>query len=172
MKLSEIDKQGPHKETNLVFLRRDGEILLAMKKRGFGAGRWNGAGGKVETGETVEEAAHREVREEIGVDACTLAEVARLRFYFAPGAKGADGVESPAWAIQCAVYVCEDWDGEPIETEEMAPQWYPVDAVPYDAMWPDDRMWLPQVLAGQRVEAEFLFGEGDEVLDARVDERA
>jgi 8-oxo-dGTP pyrophosphatase MutT (NUDIX family) len=171
MKLSDIDRRGPHKETNLVFLRRDGEILLAMKKRGFGAGRWNGAGGKVEPGESVEEAAQREVREEIGVDACSLAEVARLMFYFVDGAKGADGVKSPGKPIRCTVYVCEGWDGEPIETEEMAPQWYPIDSVPYDSMWPDDRMWLPQVLAGQCVEAEFLFGEGDEVLDARVDER-
>lgn len=164
----------------MVFLRREGEILLAMKKRGFGAGRWNGAGGKVEPGETVEEAVHREVREELGVDASALAEVAQLRFYFVTGAPGegevvapsGSGLVAPTQTIRCTVYVCEDWDGEPVETEEMAPQWYPVDSVPYDSMWPDDRMWLPQVLAGQCVEAEFLFGEDDEVLDARVAERA
>ncbi len=38
-----------------------------MKKRGFGEGRWNGFGGKVNEGEGVEEAAKRELEEEVGV---------------------------------------------------------------------------------------------------------
>jgi mutator protein MutT len=165
MKLSDVDRSIKLKQNNLVFLRRGDELLLAMKKRGFGAGRWNGAGGKVEAGETVEEAARREVREEIGVGVAMLAEVASLRFYFAPD--GSDPVQN----IHCTVYLCEDWEGEPVESEEMAPQWYPIDAIPYDAMWPDDKFWLPQILAGQYIEAEFLFGEGDEILDMQVDSR-
>ncbi len=43
----------------LVFLVDDDRVLLGMKKRGFGAGKWNGFGGKVEPGETIEEAAIR-----------------------------------------------------------------------------------------------------------------
>ena len=50
----------------LVFLREDCRVLLGMKKRGFGAGKWNGFGGKIETGETITEAAVREVKEECG----------------------------------------------------------------------------------------------------------
>lgn len=34
-------------------------VLLGMKKRGFGAGKWNGFGGKVQPGETIEEAARQ-----------------------------------------------------------------------------------------------------------------
>ena len=48
-----------NKVLTLVFIRRQGEILLGYKKRGFGAGKWNGFGGKVEAGETIEEAAER-----------------------------------------------------------------------------------------------------------------
>ena len=60
------------RNSTLVFLikKNNGsitDICLAMKKRGFGKGRWNGVGGKVEAGETIEAAAMREAREEIGV---------------------------------------------------------------------------------------------------------
>lgn len=150
------------KPTNLVFLRRQGQLLLAMKKRGFGAGRWNGAGGKLETGETSAQSAARETREEIGVITGKLIEVAVLKFYFE------DDPNDPVQNIICHVYVCNEWEGEPSESEEMAPRWFGLRAIPYSEMWPDDEFWLPQVLAGEYVEAEFLFGVGDVVRDMRV----
>ena len=54
--------------TTLIILKKDDEILLGLKKRGFGKGRLNGVGGKLEPGETIEEAAIRETEEEIGVN--------------------------------------------------------------------------------------------------------
>ena len=54
-------EERKRKVLTLVFLRREGEVLLGMKKRGFGEGKWNGFGGKVEAGETIVEAAAREV---------------------------------------------------------------------------------------------------------------
>lgn len=51
----------------LLFLIKDDHVLLAMKKRGFGAGNWNGVGGKIEAGESIEQALVRECQEEIGV---------------------------------------------------------------------------------------------------------
>lgn len=51
----------------LCMVMKDGKLLLGMKKRGFGMGRWNGFGGKVEAGESIEEAAKREVFEESGL---------------------------------------------------------------------------------------------------------
>ncbi|XP_037783471.1 7,8-dihydro-8-oxoguanine triphosphatase-like [Penaeus monodon] len=50
----------------LMFIREGEKILLGYKKRGFGQGRWNGFGGKVEAGETPEQAAIRETKEEAG----------------------------------------------------------------------------------------------------------
>jgi mutator protein MutT len=152
---------GEFKQTNLVFLRRGEQILLAMKKRGFGAGRWNGAGGKLEAGETFEGAARREVQEEIGVEVGELVEVATLKFYWTIA-------EHTMKNVICVVYMCDEWTGEPRETEEMSPQWFDIRGIPYPTMWVDDEFWLPQVLAGGYIEAELLFGPNDELLDKLV----
>jgi 8-oxo-dGTP pyrophosphatase MutT (NUDIX family) len=47
----------------LIRVQEEDRILLAMKKRGFGAGKYNGFGGKVELRETLLEAALREFEE-------------------------------------------------------------------------------------------------------------
>ena len=59
------------KIVTLVFVHDNQKVLLGYKKRGFGAGRWNGFGGKVETGETLEQAARRELKEESGAQNTT-----------------------------------------------------------------------------------------------------
>lgn len=130
----------------LLYLRRSDELLLALKKRGFGEGRWNGVGGKVEPGETVRAAAIRECQEEIGVEAVDLALVGRLTFY---------DKADPGLCHHTAVYVTTQWHGDPVETEEMQPRWYKETDLPYDDMWPDDRVWLPVLLQGKQFEGSF-----------------
>lgn len=139
----------------LCMVRRGGTLLLGMKKRGFGAGRWNGFGGKVEDGETVEQAAVRELREEAGIAARSLSARGRLRFTFASG--------DPELDVR--VFAVDAFDGEPVETEEMRPAWFAEDALPFDAMWPDDRHWVPLFLAGASFQGAFRFGDGDAILD-------
>jgi 8-oxo-dGTP pyrophosphatase MutT (NUDIX family) len=151
------------RQATLVLLVRDGEILLAMKKRGFGAGRWNGVGGKVEAGESVAEAAHRETKEEIGIEPIGLREVAVLNFYSPHAPQEKD------FSQQVVVYLAESWRGEPAESEEMAPQWFAHADIPYAQMWADDPLWLPQVIAGGQVRASFLFGPDQEVEDYNVE---
>lgn len=146
----------------LTLIIRDGQILLGMKKRGFGAGRFNGFGGKVESGESIEEAARRETKEECGIDLRAMEEVGIHEFEF----EKERGV-----ILEVHVFRSSDFSGEPIETEEMKPQWFPVNAIPYDEMWPDDRHWLPVFLAGQKFRTKFLFGEGDRVLEKEINIR-
>ena len=148
-------KSLPNK-TTLLLLIKDQKILLAMKKRGFGAGKWNGVGGKPETDETIEQTAIRECQEEIGVVPKNLKLVATLNFYFSKA--------KTDWNQQVFVYLCEEWAGEPTETEEMKPAWFSVADIPYESMWPDDRYWLPEVLKGNTVEAEFSFDENDNIV--------
>lgn len=148
------------KKATLLFLIEENKILLAMKKRGFGAGRWNGVGGKPEKNESIEQTAIRECREEINVKPVTIQQVATLNFYF-PSDKS-------DWNQQVWVYLCKDWEGEPSETEEMKPKWYKMDSIPYESMWKDDKFWLPKVLEGNSVEAEFTFDENDNVLSHTI----
>ncbi len=163
MKLAEYKKKlkEPLRQATLCFLIREDKILLARKKRGFAQGKMNGVGGKVNDGEGVLDAAKRETQEEIGVKVKSLEQVAVLDFYFP---------HNPSWGQQVVVYEVRNWQGEPVETEEMAPSWYSFDGIPYAEMWADDILWLPLVLKGKKVKASFLFNEKEEVLDYIVQE--
>lgn len=148
----------PMKCTTLGFLLREEHILLAMKKRGFGAGKWNGFGGKIEQGETPEESLARECAEEIGVhiEPKDAVHAADLTFRF---------LDQPDWDMFCRVYTLSSWEGEPHESEEMAPRWFLRNEIPFQEMWVDDPHWLPLVLAGQRIKAIFEFShEGAEIV--------
>lgn len=146
----------PDIRRTLLFLRKDNEILLAMKKRGFGAGKWNGVGGKIEAGESIEEALVRECQEEIGVTPHIWRQVAELDFV--------QDAETDPWHMYVYAYITEDWTGELSESEEMKPAWYSLDHIPYGDMWDDDEHWLPLVLAGDRVRGSFTFDENDKMI--------
>lgn len=152
------------KTLSLLFLRREDEILLAMKKRGFGEGRWNGVGGKVEGSETIEQAMIRETQEEIGVTPTIFEKVADIRFdeYF----KGEPTL------MHVHVFMATEWRGEASESEEMAPKWFSSNEIPYNDMWPDDPYWLPQVIEGKKVSADFKLDESDAILSHIVKEVA
>jgi 8-oxo-dGTP pyrophosphatase MutT (NUDIX family) len=148
----------------LLFLYKPGEkqILLAMKKRGFGEGKWNGVGGKVEVGESIEEAVAREALEEIGVvvDPEVLKKKGVIHFSFE---------DKPEFTQDVHVYFATQWEEEPVESEEMKPEWYDIDEIPYSSMWIDDQYWLPMVLDGDTITAQFHFNNaGTEVLDMEI----
>ncbi len=135
------------KQLTLCMVTKEGKILLGMKKRGFGVGRWNGFGGKVEPGESVYDAAKRELVEESGVVAERMEEVGVLEFAFQEDSK----------TLEVHIFRIELFHGEPVESDEMKPQWFGFDAIPYDQMWPDDTYWLPVFLAGKKFTGKFLF---------------
>lgn len=140
----------------LMFVVRDGEILLIEKKRGHGQGKVNGPGGKIDVGESALDCAVRETREELLISVRKPRKVAELWFQM-----------SDYPSLLCHVFVAEDFDGEPTETEEAVPLWVPLDEIPYDRMWEDDRHWLPLVLAGESLLGKFVF-EGEEMLSKEI----
>ena len=148
--------------TTLAMFIREGKLLLGMKKRGFGVGKWNGYGGKLFEGETPEEAAVREIREESGITLATsdLTHLGTIDFYYAG---------KPDWDQQCMVYRIDEWNGEAVETEEMRPEWFAFADIPYESMWVNDPYWLPHLLAGEKFTAEFHFdGEGKKIEKQKV----
>lgn len=149
-------------ETTLCLLKRDNKILLAMKKRGFGEGRYNGVGGKIEKGETPEEAMIRETQEEILVTPTKYEKVGFVEFdeYYKGNKQN----------IVFHLYIVYDWDGNPCESEEMSPKWFNIDNIPYDEMFPDDKYWLPLILEGKKIKAYFDFDEDWNVLSKEINE--
>lgn len=135
------------------------KILLGMKKRGFAEGKWNGFGGKVDKGESILDAAVREVQEEALITPKKLNKLAVLDFFF---------VHKPDWSQRVHTYITTSWDGEPTETEEMRPDWFHRDKLPYKDMWVDDIHWLPHVLDGKKVRGFFLFDKDENILDHKI----
>jgi len=150
--------------TLCLFFRKNGkndEILLAMKKRGFGVGKWNGYGGKIEDGEPLLEAACREVKEESGLEIKPkdLEKIAEIDFRFP---------SKPDWNQFVHVFKVKRWKGEPIETEEMRPQWFKLSEIPYKDMWVPDQIWLKHVIEGKKLKAEFYFTPDGEGLENQI----
>ena len=130
-------------------------ILLGRKKTGFGNGKWNGFGGKIQTGEAATSASLRELQEESGLLAKEkdLIWVGRLEFIFPA---------SPELDHPVEIFLLRRWQGTPVETDEMCPKWFHVKDIPYDSMWDDDIFWIPQILIGKKVCGEIIFDSNNE----------
>ena len=113
-------------------------VLLGMKKRGFGVGKWNGFGGKVESNETVMEGAVRELHEECGITPVGLRETGLLAFDFPDGS---------CCPLLVRVFVASEYEGDITESEEMRPQWFDTTDIPFGEMWEDDHLWFPMILS-------------------------
>jgi len=137
----------------LLFIVDGDRTLLIRKKRGLGAGKINAPGGRIEAGETPLAAAIREVQEEVCVTPSGITEYGLLRFQFIDG-----------YSLHVHVFRADSFSGEPSETDEAIPLWFPCDALPFDEMWADDRLWVPHVLARRRFDGRFIF-DGDAMLD-------
>jgi len=142
----------------LCIIHQHPNVLLGMKKRGFGAGRWNGFGGKISEGETIENAAKREIQEEAGIILKNIDKVGIIDFEF----KGNPEI------LQVHIFKADNFLGEPIESEEMKPQWFHVDEIPFKEMWPDDIHWIPLFLSGKKFKGKFLFGKSDVILEKEL----
>ncbi len=139
------------------------QVLLGHKKTGLGTGKIVALGGHVEEGESPDEAAAREVKEEAGVavDPAALAEVADITFLFPA---------RPRWDMTVSVFATTEWDGEVTESAEITPRWFPLTALPLAGMWDDARYWLPRVLAGERLRATFTYeADCETVASARIE---
>ncbi|MFH1064442.1 MAG: 8-oxo-dGTP diphosphatase [Candidatus Woesearchaeota archaeon] len=149
------------RHVTLCLLVEDEKIILGMKKRGFGAGKYNGFGGKQEGDETLLQTAVRELGQETGVDTEEqyLKEVAELTFRFP---------DKPDWNQIVHVYFVTQYNSEPKETEEMRPEWFSRDAIPYEKMWEADRHWMPQVLEGRYVKGSFVYSAEQTLLDTAI----
>lgn len=130
----------------LVYIFQGPNVLLGLKKRGFGAANWNAPGGKIELGETAKITAIRETQEEVGLTPALTEPIGEILYH--------DPMHGN-WKV--TVYRTESYSGELIESDEMKPQWWPVDTIPYKSMWEGDEEWLPHVIENKNFTAELWF---------------
>ena len=122
-------------------------------------GKLNGFGGKLEAGESIEEAAMREIFEESSLEAKSLEKIACIDFSW----------QNKNQDLKLHVFHCQNFSGDPQESEEMKPAWFNLDAIPYKKMWDDDKYWFPLFLEGKKFKASFLFDKNDKVIKHNID---
>ncbi len=132
----------------LCYIFDGDKVLLGKKLRGWGAGWWNGFGGKPEAGESIEDAAIREMEQESGVQVTALDKRAVIQFRFEL---------TPGEVNEVHVFKAEHLSGEPMTTDEMEPRWFALNDLPWDEMWSSDRVWLEKFFKGDKFRGQFLF---------------
>lgn len=148
-----------YKKTTILFPVHNDKVILGMKKLGFGVGWWNGFGGKLNQGETYEDAAIRETQEEAGIVIKSLLHVASLHFYF-----------NNQLRVVSKAYISRDFEGNGVETDEMSPQTFDIDELPYDTMWPADKLWIPKSLINTNVPLGFIINFDDDKSFKSIEE--
>jgi len=159
-RVGEVDweRWTPVDRATLLFVVRQDRILLIRKKRGLGAGKINGPGGRIDPGETPVECALRELREELCVTTPSAELGGELSFQFVDG-----------YSVHVYVFRSDGCEGTPRETAEAVPLWTRLDRIPYGEMWSDDRLWLPLLLRHTAFRGWFLFDD-DRLVDHRLEE--
>ncbi len=157
--MAEVDWASwvPHQLATVVFIIDGDRVLLIRNKRGLGQGKINGPGGRLDPGETALACAIREVEEEVGSSPIDPRLHGVLDFQFTFGL-----------ALRVHVFRADRYRGTPVETDEAVPLWVPLDGIPYDQMWADDRFWLPLLLERRHFSGRFLF-DGDRLIDHQLD---
>jgi 8-oxo-dGTP diphosphatase len=160
-KVADVDwpRWVPEQRASLLFVVKGGRILLIRKKRGLGAGKIKGPGGRIEPGESAQACAIRELGEELGIVPGCPSRRGDLSFQFTQG-----------FSIHAEVFTAPSFTGEPRETAEAIPLWFPVGELPYAQMWEDDAIWFPLLLAGKCFSGRFVFDD-DSMLDWEVCEQ-
>jgi 8-oxo-dGTP pyrophosphatase MutT (NUDIX family) len=149
------------KKETVSIIYQHPKILLGMKKLRFGKGKYNGFGGGIEDDETLKECAIRETFEETGgITMINLVKMGRLLFYFQTDEDDHD----------VHFFRATQFKGIPKETDEMKPEWFNLDSIPYDKMWIDDRYWLPLLLDGKCFRGEFEFDLEGEIARYELNE--
>ena len=142
----------------LCIITKGNKILLMEKLRGFGKGLISAPGGKIDKGETPEQAAIREVKEEVNVDVSNLKHHGNIDFYSG---------NSKEWIVH--VFSTKNVKGRIKNTEEGIPEWIEINKIPYDKMWADTKQWIPAVLKGKKFNATFHFDKNwDKMSSFRI----
>jgi len=147
--------------STLAVIQKGNMVLLGEKKRGFAKGTLNGIGGKQDPGETIDQTMIRETQEEIGVTPTDYQKIGVVHFDVWYKGERVD--------MFVHIYNCFDFVGEIKETEEMIPNWYKKENIPFERMLEDDRLWMPLALANQKFVGDVVFDKDMKMLSHKFE---
>ena len=123
--------------TTMIYLKKDDCYLLLYrnkKKHDINHNKWIGVGGHVEDGETIDECAIREVKEETGLDVHSLSCAGEVLFV------------DENLRMMMYIYEIADFSGELIECNEGELKWIPIKDIYDYPMWEGDKAFLPKLI--------------------------
>ncbi len=140
--------------SSLCYIQKGSKTLMLHRRKHVGKiydDKWNGLGGKMEPGETPEECAVREVREESGLEAKSLKLKGILTF------PNFDGVDD--WMV--FVYVVKKFSGNLMKVSpEGDLEWIPTKDIPKLNLWEGDRYFI-KLLTGPKIfSGKFIYKNG------------
>ncbi|HWF47660.1 MAG TPA: 8-oxo-dGTP diphosphatase MutT [Bryobacteraceae bacterium] len=101
-------------------IQRDGRVLVGQRRRGDRhALKWEFPGGKVESGETPQQALVRELREELQIEAAVGSELARYEHEYPNGSR-----------VHLLFFAVRDYQGEPLARVFEQIRWTQLETLP------------------------------------------
>jgi hypothetical protein len=55
------------------------------------------------------------------------------------------------------VFFGEQWGGQIRESDEITPEWFDADSLPFEQMWADEPYWLPRLLSGETLIGTIIY---------------
>lgn len=136
----------------------DGDkILLKNNVRGISEGKWLGPGGKVDNGESLEEATKREVFEETGLS------IDKLSYH------GLVTSEMNGNSYTVHFFSTRTFSGTLRSTAEGEVRWFDVNSMPYSKMWPEAKFLYPLIFDGKSFLAKIKRDDsGENILELSI----
>jgi 8-oxo-dGTP diphosphatase len=141
------------KLATLCYIRKENKTLMLYrnkKENDYHEGKWNGLGGKFEPGESPEECAIREVKEESGLTVKNLKLKGIITFPMF------DTKED--WYV--FLYVIDQFEGELIDSPEGRLEWIDNDRLTELNLWDGDKIFIPWLFEDKFFSAKFNYDNG------------
>lgn len=142
------------KLATLCYVQKDDHTLMLYrnkKENDYHEGKWNGLGGKFELGESPEDCAVREVKEEAGLNTLSLKMKGFISF---PLFDGKDD-----WHV--FLFVIDKFEGELIDSPEGELEWIPNEKLTEINLWEGDKYFIPWLFEEKFFSAKFIYDNGE-----------
>lgn len=141
------------KLATLCYIKKDNQTLMLYrnkKENDYHEGKWNGLGGKFEQGETPEECAVRELKEETGLDISNPQLKGMITFPMF------DTKED--WYV--FLFVVKEFKGEMIDSPEGHLEWIDDEKLFQLNLWDGDKIFIPWLFQEKFFSAKFNYENG------------